>query len=139
MPAEGAIRVKGLTELNRALKHADKETRLGIRKVERQVAEPVRVDAQELAVREISHIGVPWSRMRIGITQKVVYVAPAQRGSKARRATVTQARRKADKKFATRLIREAMEPALEKNRAAIERNFEAALDDMADNFNRGTP
>ncbi len=119
------------------MKNADKQTRLGIRKVERQVAEPVKREAQELAVREISRIGTPWSTMRIGITQKVVYVAPKQRGNKARRATVSQARRRADQKFATRLMDRAMEPALEHNRAEIELAMEEAIDKMADNFNRG--
>ncbi len=127
MPATGAILVKGLRDLNRALKHADRDTRLGIRKVERQVAEPVRVEAQELAVREISHIGTEWSRMRIGVTQKLVYVAPKQR---RKRGTPRP-------NLAGLLMTKAMEPALERHRTEIERNMEQALDEMADNFNRG--
>ena len=69
MAAAAEIRVTGLVQFHRALKTADKETRLGIRKVERQVAEPVKAEAEQLAVREISHIGRQWYRMRIGLTQ----------------------------------------------------------------------
>ncbi len=127
VPAAAGIKVKGFTELNRALKNADKETRLGIRKVERQVAEPVRVDAQELAVREISHIGNQWAAMRIGVTQKLVYVAPKQR----------RKRGSPRPNLAGLLLKKAMEPALEKNRAEIERAMEEALDAMANNFNKG--
>ncbi len=126
MPAEAALHVKGLSELHRALKVADKETRLGIRKVERQVAEPVRVDAQQLATREISHIGTEWARMRIGITQKLVYVAPKQRRKKGTPRP----------NLAKLLMDKAMQPALDKHASEIERNFEEALDQMADNFNR---
>ncbi len=126
MPAEAAIRVRGLAELNRALKFADKETRLGIRKVERQVAEPVRVEAQELAARHISHIGTEWSRMRIGVTQKLVYVAPKQRRKKGTPRP----------NLAKLLMDKAMQPALDKHASEIEKNFEEALDQMANNFNR---
>ncbi len=135
--AAAGIRVEGLAELHRALRLADRQQRLGIRKAERQVAEPVAREAEQLAVRQISHIGVPWSRMRIGITQKLVYVAPKQRGSKARRARVTDARRKADKKFARRLAVEAMHPAEERHRERTRAEFQNVLDTMADNFNKG--
>ncbi len=136
--AEGAaINVKGLLELNRALKFADRETRLGIRKQERELVKPVKLDAEQLAVREISHIGKPWSTMRIGITQKLVYVAPKQRGSKARRAAVSPRRRLSDQRFAGRLMDEAMQPALDRNVEKIEKGFEDVLEHMADNFNKG--
>ncbi len=127
MPASGAIRVKGLNDLHRALKTADNQTRLGVRKVERQVAEPVRVEAEQLAAREISHIGTEWSTMRIGITQKLVYVAPKRR----RRQGSPR------KNLAGLLMDKAMQPALERNRAKIEKNFEDMLDGMAGDFNRG--
>ncbi len=122
-----AVRVRGLNELHRALKNADKDTRLGIRKVERQVAEPVRVEAQALASREISQIGREWSTMRIGITTNVVYVAP-----KARRK-----RGSPRPNLAPLLMDKAMAPALEKHRARVESEMQDALDHMADNFNRG--
>ncbi len=127
MPAAAGIKVRGFTELQRALKNADKETRLGIRKVERQVAEPVRVEAQALASREISHIGKEWAAMRIGITTKLVYVAPKQRRRKGT----------ARPNLAGLLLTKAMEPALDRHREQIERSMEEALDKMAANFNRG--
>jgi hypothetical protein len=48
----------------------------------RAAAEPVRADAERLAVETIPRIGVPWSRMRIGVTTTSVYLAPRQRGAK---------------------------------------------------------
>ncbi len=127
LPASAAIKVRGFTELHRALRNADRDTRLGVRKAEREVAEPVRVEAQELAAREISHIGKEWAAMKIGITQKLVYVAPKQR---RRRGTPRP-------NLAGLLLTKAMEPALERHRAQIERSMEQALDLMANNFNRG--
>ncbi len=137
MPAGaiGAIRVKGLADLNRALKNADKDVRLGVREVERQVAEPVKLEAQRLAVTEISGLkrtnlksGGEWGLMRIGSTQKVIYVAPLKRGKKKG----TQKRRN----FAGVLMDKAMQPALDRKRPLIERRFQQMLDHMADNFNR---
>ncbi len=82
-----AVNVKGLKELNRALKFADKETREGIQHAFRQLAVPVQLEAQRLAVTEISGLrrtnlksGGEWGLMRIGINQKLVYVAPKKRG-----------------------------------------------------------
>ncbi len=127
MPAAFTLAVRNLAEFNRTLKLADKQTRLGIRKVERQVAEPVKRDAEELAVREISHIGTEWSRMRIGLTQKLVYVAPKQR----------RKRGSPRPNLAGLLLKKSMIPAAKKNRELVERNFEDMLEHMAANFNRG--
>ncbi len=109
------------------LAKADKETRLGIRKAERTVAEPVKADAQKLAARQIKPGKVDWTGMRIGITQKLVYIAP-----KTKR-TVGSPRRK----FGTLLRDKAMLPAVERNREATIRAFQNELDHMAEHFNRG--
>ena len=129
MPAVAGIKVRGFTELHRALRNADKETRLGIRKVEREAAEPVRVEAQELAAREISHIGTEWAAMRTGITTKLVYVAPRRRRKKGTPRP----------NLAGLLMTKAMEPALDRHSEQIERSMEQALERMSDNFNRGAP
>src|SRR4051812_43239552 len=78
------LAVKGLRELNRAFAAADKETQVVLKKAEAAVAEPVRVEAEQLAVQTISGLrrtrGVPvWSLMRIGVTRTSVYVAPKKR------------------------------------------------------------
>jgi hypothetical protein len=71
-----------------------------------------------------------WSRMRVGVTRNLVYVAPRQKGTRGRGP-----RRRP--KFADLLMGRAMEPALERNTPGIERHFDQLLDQVADGFNRG--
>lgn len=85
-----------------------KELRVALR----AVAEPVRSDAERLAVASIPTVGVPWSRMRIGVTRTSIYVAPRQRGRNANRLL----RRP---KFADLLLDRAMEPALAANEGRV--------------------
>ncbi len=123
--ATAGVRVKGYTELMRAFKDVDKGVRLGLRALLRGVAEPVRADAERLATERIHnlHTGDPWSRMRVGVTTKVVYVAPKQRGGKG---FGPQKRRD----FGTLLMDEAMEPALMENAVEINAILETALDKL---------
>ena len=125
---EGAIKIKGLTDLNRVLRVAEKDVRVGIRAELRHTAEPVRADAEQLATARISNIGINWSRMKVGVTQSSVYVAPRQRGTKTRR------RKRPN--LAVRMMNEAMQPALDKNTAEVERRINAMLHGVADKFNR---
>ncbi len=120
-----AIKGHGLKDLHRALKHADKETRDRVRGVERKVAEPVRVEAQELAAREISRIGREWSTMRTGVTTKVVYIAPKRKRKQGSRRP----------NLAALLMDKAMEPALEQHRDRLFHDLEDAMDTMAGHFN----
>lgn len=136
MPAATGITVHGLRELNRALKTANKETKREVRESMERVARPVQLDAQKLAATEISGIrrtnlvsGGEWALMRIGVTSKLVYVAPKQRGKKQG----SQKRRN----LAPLLMGKAMEPALENNRHRFEHDVEQALDRMAAHFNGG--
>lgn len=87
--------------------------------------EPVRLDAQALAVQNIPRVGFPWSRMRLGIKRNYVYVAPVERGVKSR--TLTSRRRP---RFKTKLLDEAMAPALERNSERAAQEFEDAVEDM---------
>lgn len=117
------IAVRGLRELNRAFALAGKETRREIRAELGQVAEPVRFTATSLARSKIRRIGPKWSIMRTGISQTLVYVAPKQRGVKTRGPDPRRRPNLAD------LLRErALEPALARHEADIERRFERALD-----------
>ena len=84
--AEWRVAVRGLRELNRTFKHAPKDVRRAIRDEYRTVAEPVRSTAATLAASSIRRIGPKWSQMRTGVTQRLVYVAPKQRGVKTRGA-----------------------------------------------------
>lgn len=91
----------------------------------RSAGEPVRQDAEALAVSQISRMTIPWSRMRLGIKRDYVYVAPVERGVKSR--TQTGRRRP---KFKTKLLDEAMAPALERNTDKVAQEMQDAVKDM---------
>lgn len=128
------VAVKGLHELQAALAHADKQTRLGVRGELRQVAEPVQRGAEQLAQSTIRRIGPRWSKMRVGITRDLVYVAPRQRGVKNRRAQDPRRR----PNLAQLLMDRAMQPALDQHASEIEGRFENLLDTVANDFNHGS-
>ena len=123
-----AVTVRGLRELNAALAKADRQTRLGVRGELLQVAQPVQQGAEQLAAANITRIGPRWSKMRIGITRSLVYVAPRQRGTRVRTS-------KSRPNFGTLLMDRAMQPALDAHTAEIEAGFERMLDTVADDFN----
>jgi hypothetical protein len=122
--------VTGLRELSAAYAKLARDTRLGWRKAERDIAEPVQRDAEALAQARITRIGRRWFKMRIGVTRSVVYVAPVQRGVKRKG---DQWRRRPN--LADLLMDKAMEPALERNEAKVERAVEALLDKAIADFN----
>lgn len=146
--AVSGVRVAGLAELNRALARTSKEVRVGIRKELREIAEPIRAEAQQLAVTEIRGIrlaqarrsnrrrrstGTPkhWERMRTGLTlsENVIYVAPRERGVKTRG---DDPRRRPN--LADLLMGRSMEPALQHHVHQIEDRVGAAIDRIADRF-----
>jgi len=125
------VAVTGLRELNAAFAKSDKETRLGVRGVQREVAEPVRLGAETLAVIRIPNVGFRWWRMRVGVTRALIYVAPKERGIRQR----ANSRRRP--RFADLLMNRAMEPALEARRPQLEADTERMLDRIANDFNKG--
>lgn len=137
MPGEAAIEIKGMRELSRAFTLVGPAARRELRATFKEAAEPVKRDAESLALANISHVGDKWSKMRVGVTQRVVYVAPKQRGRRARGGTISDRRRHADVFFAAKLMGQAMEPALTRNATEIEHRAEVALDHIADKFNHG--
>lgn len=116
------VRVEGLRQLSKAFKAADATLHKELKAALRQVAEPVKVDAEILAAERIRRIGFPWSRMRVGITQSSVYVAPQERG---RRSRNNRAIRRPNLK--PLLLDRAMEPALASNIPEIEAGLEEML------------
>lgn len=122
MPAVSGIKVKGLRELRRALDHVSREAREELIDELKQVGEPVRRTAEQYATAEISHIGNQWPQMRLGVTKKMVYVAPRQRnrGGSPR------------KNLAGLLINRAMEPALGAHENEVLRRVESMLDRLGD-------
>ncbi len=123
--------VENYTNVTRTFAKADRDIRLGWRNELRAVAEPVRTTAQTLAVAEIRNMprSPQWAAMRTGVTQKMVYVVPRQRG-------VRGLGPKRRPNLATLMMDRAMTPALAANRGQIIRRFEQALDNMCANFNR---
>lgn len=120
MPFTG-VRVRGLRELDRAFKLADKAEQKELREALRDAGEPVRADAEQLARTNIPRIGPVWSEMRTGVTSKVVYVAP-----KARARSGNPRRKRPN--LAALLLGRSMEPALERNIGEVERRVGVALD-----------
>lgn len=107
------VRVEGLRDLQRAFKVADAKLDRELHTTLLRLAEPVRGDAERFTLGGITRIGIPWSRMRIGITTSSVYVAPVQRGRLSRRNPNLKR-----PKLAT-LILEQEVRALERNRGRI--------------------
>lgn len=125
------IYVRGYRELDLAYAKLERQTRTGFRLAMRDVAEPVRRDAESLAQGRISHIGGKWWKMRTGVTRRVVYVAPRQRGVKG---TGPDPRRRPE--FAEYMLEKAMEPALNKNEFKITEAVDTVLEHVAMDFNR---
>jgi hypothetical protein len=130
MPAVG-VRVYGFREIQAAGVRAGREIQVGLRGSLREVAEPVRRDVETLASSSIRRIGPKWSRMRTGVTQTLVYVAPKQRGVRTRGP---DPRRRPN--LADLLMDRAMEPALERHEQQLEAVVEQMLDRVAAEFNR---
>lgn len=121
----GPVAVRGLAELQRDFRKMSKDLSGELRGELRGVAKPVAQTAEQLAVQEISGlrrqadrgVGRPlWSRMRIGVTSRLVYVAPQQRGGRGGRRP----------NFGGLLMSQAMEPALEQHADEIA----GAVDDV---------
>lgn len=122
-----SLKVHGFREMQRAFAKASPNLKKEQRQTLKKVAEPVRDDAVTLAVGDIPGVGVAWSRFRIGITTRHVYVAPQRRGrGRLRRPN-----------FAQLLMDRAMQPALDDNEDKIEQEFERMLDEIGRDWARG--
>jgi hypothetical protein len=123
MPAvTNTVRVEGLRDLHRAFQVADRKQAADLKSTLRRVAEPVRVESEMLAASGIPRVGMVWSRMRVGVTQTSVYIAPRQRGSRSGR------RRRPN--LAGLLLDRAMVPAITHNQPRVVREVEQMLDDV---------
>ena len=134
----GALVVHNLAALSKTFKNAPKDVRLAYRRELRTIANPVRAAAEALAVTKIRNLGAgsPWAKMRIGVTQRLVYVAPKQKGVRGR-SPRGRGKGTGPPSFADLLATRAMEPALEQNEARIRREFEQLLDRLTRDWNRG--
>lgn len=128
--AADTLHIEGLRELQRAFKLADATLHKELRTTLRAVAEPVRADAETLALSGIRRITIPWSRMRVGVTQREVYVAPRQRGQKGRDQRLRRP------KFADLLMGRALEPALTQNQPNVIAGVEDLLAEIGRDWER---
>lgn len=113
--ATGAVRVEGLSELERALKASDRDLAKGLRKELRDAGKVVSVDARS----KLSRFG---GFTALGIRPRV------RRGVNV---SVEQSRRRTTGKrpdFGGLQMRVGLEPALDENRAEVERRVEDMLD-----------
>jgi hypothetical protein len=129
--ANSGLVVHGYSRLKVIAKKAGPEVQKDLDRRLLDLAEPIRADAEALAASGIRRIGPRWSQMRVGVTRRVVYVAPRQRGVKTRGP---DPRRRP--KFADLLERRAMEPALERNKDDLEQGTEDVLYGFASRWNR---
>lgn len=121
--AASAVRVKGLHELQRDFRKLSRDLSKEVRDELKQAGEPVAERAQELALSEIRNMSTSprWSEMKVGATQKSVYVRPRarRRGGRPR------------PNFAPLMLERAMDPALEQRSADVVRALEGTLDRLA--------
>jgi len=67
---------------------------------------------------------VPWSRMRVGVTQREVYVAPVKRGQKGKDQRLRRPN------LFDLLMGRSLEPALEQNIRQVGAGMERLLDEV---------
>lgn len=130
MPEVG-VRVEGLRELDRAFKLYSGGMEKGLREAMTAAAEVVRPDAEGLATSALKPVrSVDWTRMRVGVARRSAYVAPVERGRFVKSGRLGR-ERYSRPKTKSRLLVFALEPALERNRARVAREFQDALVDLA--------
>lgn len=122
-------RVHNLEKLNRFFALAGPQAKRDLNQKLRLLAEPMRSDAEQFARSGIRRIGTRWPKMRVGVTRKLVYVAPKERGVKVRGATGARPA------LATLLEQRAMAPAERKNEAAVEKGVEEMFDALVKRWN----
>lgn len=129
----GPVVVEGYRDVMRALTHAERDVRLGVRKELRQIAEPVKADEQATTLTAFRNMprSPQWARMRIGVTRNEVYVVPSRKGARGRG-------RHSRPRWADQFTTRVKQPVTDRHQATFERQIEQALDRIADRFNRGS-
>lgn len=116
------VAVDGFRDFQRDLAKFAPEIKKELRKELRGVAEPVKATAEQLAGSEIRNIGSSWSQMRIGTTNKGVYVAPKSRRNKDGSPRPN---------LANLLLSKSMEPAVDRNAGLVEERLAVAVEHVA--------
>jgi hypothetical protein len=116
-------RVTGLRELLRVTDQLPRDVKKGVRDELRNVAEPVRADAQELFLARISN---STKKSRYGISVRKAGTITVEQRVKSK---LSRSNRKLKRpRFADLQMQEALEPALFKNEDQIVDRFEHAID-----------
>lgn len=124
--ATGAVRVRGLRELQRDFKKMSKDLSKELRKELKEAAEPVRSSAEKLALGKIRNMprSPDWAGMRTGVTARSVYVVPSRRRRGGSGRT----------NLATLLLERAMDPALQENEDKVVDRLDDMLGRLGDGY-----
>jgi hypothetical protein len=125
MPFTG-VRVSGLRDLDRAFAKFGRDEKQALRGALASAVEPVRKRAEELADQNIRNIGPAWEQMRVGVTTKVVYVAPSRR--RGRNPNLARPN------LAPLLMDRAMSPALEESIPEVVELLDGVLGRLGDEW-----
>ncbi len=120
MARSSTVRVKGYRDFQRAIARADKDTKREVRNAFREVGDIVRVDAEN-RLDDTSPKSAAGLRTRV--RQRGVAVEQSLRRTTGKRPD-----------WGKHQMREALVPALEDNTQQVMREFEEALDRVADRF-----
>lgn len=123
-----------MRELTRTFQNAPKDVNRAYRDELKTVAEPVRMESEQLATSSIRRMTPAWSKMKTGVTTRLVYVAPRKRGIGGRG---DDPRRRPN--LGTLLMDRALQPALERNRARVEQDFDQMLDRLVTKWDQDGP
>lgn len=120
MARSSTVRVKGYRDFQRTIARADKDTKREVRNAFREVGDIVRVDAEN-RLDDTSPKSAAGLRTRV--RQRGVAVEQSLRRTTGKRPD-----------WGKHQMREALVPALEDNTQQVMREFEEALDRVADRF-----
>lgn len=121
--ASGTIRVEGLRELTRAFKAISKDLDKEVVDGLKDAAEPVKRDAEALAMGRITNMTTHWSQMRIGVSRAkgLVFMVPLARRAGGRPRP----------NLSPLMLERAMDPAVNKNSAQIIHKVDAVIGHLA--------
>lgn len=118
------VELEGGPEFVAALERANRDWRKGYRRSLTRIAEPTRLEAQQLALSDITRMShsPEWAGMRTVVGHVAAYIAPAKRGTRE------AGRRRPN--LATLLRDEALDPAERHHEAQVERDLERLTDKL---------
>lgn len=129
--ANDVIRVEGLRELERAFRLVSKDETKLLRAGIKGAAQPVKLAAEGKAISSIRRMphSPKWAVMRLGYARNLVYMVPKQKGVRGRGP-------RARRNLSQLLLNRSMIPAVEQNRAAVERAVQHVLDTVGRQWER---